>query len=136
MVDICSKSPDNQHIYQKSIDEMQSRCIYCGTREPEEDTKGIRTGDAVLNEIPGNEKVKTEQALRCPGKPPLNEEALLIAFATYGKILAIQARIEGMKVRNIISGIGGYSPEYGQAAFAEAGQEIGDQVAVLQQYKK
>ena len=53
--EICSKSPDNYHSYQKNTNSLGTLCIYCGdvlTEEAEQAAR-IETGDAVLNEILG-----------------------------------------------------------------------------------
>jgi hypothetical protein len=58
---------------------------------------------AITNEIPDNEKAKAGTALLCPGRPPFDRNdinALTGAFEMYGRIMAIQARIDGMKARN------------------------------------
>ena len=139
---VCNKSHDNQHVYKKTVAHLGSTCIYCG--EPEEKTNaddptsrgymgdkekaaGIKTGDAILNEIPGNEKVKIKQAPKCPGKPPLDELSIMAltgAFEMYGRIMAIQARIDGMKAGNAFCAVNNMLPQYRQEDFAKAGDNI------------
>jgi hypothetical protein len=142
MDNICIKSPDNQHNYQHSESRRETVCIYCddiGITDMEKSMGGagkVRTGDAILTEIPGNEKVKTEQAPKCPGTPPIDNNTvngMLLAFQLHAQILAVQARIEGMKIRNTVMEIEGYSPEYKQEAFMEAGGQISQYAEFLRQ---
>lgn len=133
--EICTKSPDNRHNYQKNLNSRETACIYCGdvlTTEAEQ-AASIRTGDALLHEIPGiheipgNEKVKTHTAPKCPGKPPLDNlgiNTLTGAFEMYGRIMAIQARIDGMKARNTMVEMSGHRPEYVQDDFQKAADNI------------
>ncbi|MEE9355206.1 MAG: hypothetical protein V3U75_06420 [Methylococcaceae bacterium] len=133
--EICTKSPDNRHNYQKDLNSRETSCIYCSdvlTTEAEQ-RAGIKTGDALLNEIPGiheipgNEKVKTQTAPKCPGRPPLDNlgiNTLTGAFEMYGRIMAIQARVDGMNVRNMCNHLNGNFPEYRQADFIKAADNI------------
>lgn len=135
--EICIKSPDNRHCHQKNLNSREISCIYCGdvlTTEAEQ-AAGIRTGDAIINEIPGNEKAKTNTAPLCPGRPPLDNlgiNALTGAFEMYGRIMAIQARIDGMNIRNLGNTRNGYSPEYMEGDFKKQADNIYQCVQRLQ----
>jgi hypothetical protein len=99
------------------------------------DSKGIKTGDAILHEIPGNEKAKIDTAPKCPGTPPLDNmgiQGLIGAFEVYGRILAIQARIDGMKVQNATSALNGQYPQYVEHEFQQQAESIYLHVQQLQ----
>ena len=110
---------------------------YIGGRER---IAGIKTEDretdTIFNDRTCNEKDKQEQAAKCPGKPPLDNngiQALIGAFEMYGRILAIQARIEGMKVRNETDKITGNTfGQYTEKDFIQQADNIYNCVRRLQ----
>lgn len=136
----CESNPvSTDHVYSESV------CIHCGEGEGaggvdnsedptskgymgnREEKAGIKTGDAILQEIPGNEKVKTSTTRNCPGKPPLDGldiNTLTGAFEMYGRIMAIQARIDGMKVANRFDEVCGRDFTYLQHDFTKAADNI------------
>ena len=64
---------------------------------------------------------------KCPGSFPLTVtdiDVMLFGFELNGSILAVQARIAGMKARNLVNAISGHSPEYSQRCFQDEADNI------------
>ena len=109
----CMQAPfamKEKHVYDKN-----RKCIYCGEFNHE-------------TVKPGDKKVKAEDSRpKCPGKPPLGSmdiQGIMGAFEMNGRILAIQAHIDGMKIRNTICEINGRHPQYVEREFKQLADNI------------